>query len=234
MPRLKDRQRQIPGGYKFYLAELKWNAPSNFPSFDVVVQSLQSVVKANPFLAEKHQWPRDRAGIEEWVDAYNAMVCAKMGWDDYIVAEAGGTTFPKAQAPGHSLKSLAAAAARAKALLSGAKTLISWLDSGDPPVPRDLAASRASACLTCPHNDPADLTAWFTVSVSELIHRQVQKLSDRSISTVHDPGLHVCDICYCPLKLKVQTPIKWILSELPAATLDKLKAVPNCWVGKET
>ena len=232
MLKLKDRNRSIPNGFKMYIPELKWQGPGNFPSFRVVCDAAEAVVKANPFLAQKHGWPRDRAGIEDWVEAYNATLCAKLGWDGFILT-GGGTTLPKSSAPALSLKGLAAAAARAKALIAGAKTLIGWLDSGDPPVERDLATARASACVACPHNNPNDLTAWFTVPASELIKRQVEKLGSRSISTPHDPSLHVCDICYCPLKLKVQTPMKWIRKELSAAKLAELKAVPNCWVGKE-
>lgn len=234
MLKLKDRNLQVPGGYHFYIPELKWKAPENFPSFAVVCDAVQSVVRANPFLAAKHNWPTDRAGIEGWVDVYNATVCARMGWDDYITQGGGLGTFPKSSPPLHSLRSLAAAAARAKELVAGAKTLIAWIDSNEPPVDRDLAIARAEACLQCPHNDKNDLTAWFTVPASELIKRQIQKVAEREISTPLDEKLHVCNICYCPLKLKVQTPLKWILSEIPAAKLAKLKAVPNCWVARET
>jgi hypothetical protein len=233
MLKLKDRNKSIPGGYSFYLPELKWKAPGNFPSFSVVCSALQAAVTANPFLASKHNWPADRDGIENWVDTYNATVCAKMGWEAYILTGSGGGSVPKSQPPPHSLASLAAAAARARDLVAGAKTLISWLDSGEPPADRDLATARAAACAACPHNDPHDLTAWFTLPASELIKRQVQKIADRSISTVHDEHLHVCDICYCPLKLKVQTPMKWILKEIAPKKLAELKAVPRCWVGKE-
>ena len=85
MLRLKSRQTQIPNGFKFYLPELKWQSSSNYPSFDSVVQQLQSVILANPALAQQHKWPTDRAGVENWVDLYNATMCARMGWTDFII-----------------------------------------------------------------------------------------------------------------------------------------------------
>lgn len=232
MLRLKDRNKSIPGGFHFYLPEIKWSAPKNYPSFSVVVAALTQVIRANPALAQKHGWPLDQRGIEDWVDTYNATVCAKMGWEAYIQNSAGGS-FPKSQAPAQNLSSLAAAAAAARKLVAGAKTLIAWLDSGDPPVARDEANRRASICAACPHNSDQALGHWFTTPASELIKRQVQKLAERAISTVHDEKLNLCDICLCPLKLKVHTPIGYILNEIPKETLAQLKAVPGCWVAHE-
>lgn len=232
MLRLKDRNKSIPNGFQFYLPELKWSAPKNYPSFTTVCQQLTAVIRANAFLAQQHKWPTDPAGIADWVDTYNATVCAKMGWDDYIMTGGGGS-FPKSQPPPHNVQKLAAAAAAARKLVAGAKTLIGWLDSGEPEVARDLAERRAFSCLRCPHNNKGNLTDWFTVPVSELIRRQVSKLQSRHISTIHDENLHVCDVCLCPLKLKVQTPMKWILKEIPANVLQELKDVPGCWVKDE-
>jgi hypothetical protein len=229
-PRLKDRNKSVPNGFSMYVPELKWSAPKNFPSFTVVSNALQAVVEANPVLAAKHQWPRDRAGIENWVDAYNATVCARMGWTDYIIADGGGGSLPKSVPPPQNLASLSAAVAAARKLVAGAKTLIEWLDSGDPPVDRDEATRRAAICSACPHNSPDSIGRWFTVPASELIRRQVQKLAERSISTIHDEKLNLCDICLCPLRLKVQTPRKWITSHLSPEVLEKLRQVPGCWV----
>jgi hypothetical protein len=232
MVRLKDRQRQVPGGYQFFLPQLKWSAPKNFPSFTVLCDSLSAVVAANPFLAGKHHWPTERRALEDWVDLYNATLCQRMGWDDYITKGDEGVSVPKSMPPHQSqmLQSLRSAAGAAKALVAGAKTLIAWLDSGDPPVDRDVATARAVVCVACPHNNQGDLTSWFTIPASELIRRQIAKLQERAISTIHDEKLHLCDVCLCPLKLKVHTPKPYILSHLDPEVLAKLKAVPGCWV----
>lgn len=235
MLRLKDRNMQIPGGMRFYLPELKWKSPGNYPSFNRIVQELTAVIHANPFLAQKHGWPTDSVGISNWVDLYNATVCAKMGWNDYLMEDTGGT-LPKSSAPHQTalLQSLAAAAARAKDLVSGAKTLTEWIDSKDPAVDRDKAEARALTCSTCPRNEGGDLTAWFTVPAAELIKRQIERAQDRNLSTIHDQKLHLCTACHCPLKLKVHVPIEWIVKRLTPEQTEKLKSVPNCWIIAES
>jgi len=232
MLRLKDRNKSIPNGFCFYLPELKWHAPSNFPSFTVVCNGLEAVIKANPYLAKKHGWPTDRHGIEDWVDAYNATLCAKMGWDAYITPSGGGGgTLPKSQPPPHSLASLAAAAARVKELVAGARSLMEWDDSGEDGVPRDQAQSRALVCSTCPRNEKGDWTEWFTTSAAELIKRRVEKVHSRGLSTIHDESLHVCTACHCPLPVKVHVPLRWITKRLTDEQRAKLD--PRCWILSE-
>jgi len=233
MPRLKDRNRSVPNGLSFYLPELKWSAPKNFPSFTVVCNALQAVVEANPVLAAKHNWPRDRKGIEDWVDTYNATVCAHMGWNDYIAEGAGGSSIPKSTPPPQNLSSLAAAAAKAKELIAGAKSLIEWLDEGEKPVDRDLATARAATCMACPKNEKGDWSRWFTLPASELIRRQVEKAQSLSMSTVHDESLNMCTACMCPLKLKVHVGVGWILKRITAHQREGLKQGNDCWILRE-
>ena len=235
MPRLKDRQRQVPGGYKFYLPEVKWSAPGNFPSFTVVCDRLQQVINANPYLAQKNHWPTDRKSIEDWVDLYNATVCARMGWDDYIVADGGGGSVPKTT-PQHqqqTLQSLRNAAVAAKELIAGAKSLMEWEDSGDPPVPADLSTARAIVCAGCPKNEVGDYTRWFTVPAAELIKRRVEKAQKRGLTTPSDDRLSTCTACHCPLKLKVHVGIKWITKRLTDEQRSKLATGNNCWILSE-
>jgi len=234
MPRLKDRNSSIPGGLVFYLPEVKWSAPKNFPSFTVVCNGLEAVIRANPALAAKHKWPTDRAGIENWVDAYNATVCAKMGWTKYIGGEgSGGGSLPKSQPPTQNLASLASAVARARELVAGAKTLIEWLDEGEKPVDRDLATARAATCAACPKNEKGDWTKWFVLPAAELIRRQVEKAQSLSMSTVHDESLNMCTACMCPLKLKVHVGVGWILKRLTAHQREGLKQGKDCWILRE-
>lgn len=231
MLRLKDRQRQIPNGYKFRLPELKWTAPGNYPSFTVVCDHLQAAINANPFLAQKNQWPSTRAGVEEWVDRYNAELCARMGWDDYVTTETSGSV-PKSQ-PRYlqeTLRNLGAAAAKGKELVAGARTLSEWEDSGEPPVPKAQATARALVCTLCPKNETGDFTRWFTVPAAELIRRKVAKTQQRGLTTPHDESLHICSACWCPLQLKVHVPIAWIGKRLGDAALERMREGRNCWV----
>jgi len=234
MLRLKDRNHQIPGGFVFYLPELKWSAPKNYPSFRVVCDSLQAVVKANPFLASKHQWPTDRESIENWVDSFNATVCSRMGWSDYITPSGGGaSSLPKSPSPEQTLPSLTAAAARAKELLSGAKTLLEWDDSGEPPVSLPLAEKRAEVCAPCPLNQAGDWTRWFTTPAAELIKRRVAKAHQRGLTTPLDEQLHLCTACHCPLQVKVHIPLPWITKRLSPEQFQRLRQAPGCWIIRE-
>jgi hypothetical protein len=229
MLRLKDRQKSVPNGYSFYLPELKWSAPKNFPSFTVVCNALEAVVRANPYQAGVNRWPTDRKGIEDWVDLYNATICSRMGWDDYIVTDTGGSV-PKAQPPHQqaTLQSLRNAVVASKELIAGAKTLMEWEDSGEPPVTPEAALSRAIICTDCPRNDQGGFETWFTVPAAELIRRRVEKSQQRGLTTPRDELLHTCTACHCPLKLKVHVPIEWITKRLSPEQKSRLD--PRCWI----
>ena len=234
MLRLKDRNKSIPNGLTFYLPEIKWRAPGNYPSFETISRGLLRAIEGNPALAAKHGWPTTIAAVENWVDLYNATVCARMGWTDYIMTDTGGSS-PKAPAPHQalSLSGLAAAAAKAKALVGGAKTLMEWVDSNEPAVPAPVATHRAIVCSQCKENQKGDWTSWFTIPAAELIKRMLQRAQDRKLTTPRDDQLQCCLVCYCPMKLKVHVPIEWIQKRMPVEERDKLKAVPNCWIVQE-
>jgi len=217
-----------------YVPELKWRAPGNYPSFTVVCDMLQAVIRANPALAQKHHWPLDRPSLEDWVDSYNATLCAAMGWDDYILPGEGGSAIPKSEPPRQNLASLRAAAGLVKDLIAGAQSLTEWIDSDVPPVPRDCATQRAEICVDCPKNSPEDLTKWFTVPAAELIKRQIEKAQSRALSTMHDEHLNLCTACHCPLKLKCHVPIAWITKRLTPEQFVKLKEAPACWILRES
>ncbi len=232
--RLKNRQLQIPGGMGFYLPQLKWNAPKG-ASFNVICDAVEAVVRGNAYLAQQHQWPSGRRDIEEWVDTYNAGVCARMGWMDYVTLGGGSVTLPKSN-PRHlqeTLQSLGAAAAAAKELVRGARTLVEWIDSGEGGVPPELSTHRAIICAQCPKNEKGDWTRWFTVPAAEMIKRQVERLTQRQLSTPRDDDLHLCTACHCPLKVKVHVPIAWIKKRFGPEVMAKLKEGKDCWILSE-
>jgi hypothetical protein len=84
MARLKDRQRQIPGGFRFSLPEAGYES-SPFSSFTQIANSVIKLTNANPNLAQKYGWPIDRAAVEDWVDDFNASICKMNGWREYYV-----------------------------------------------------------------------------------------------------------------------------------------------------
>jgi hypothetical protein len=237
MPRLKSRQRSIPYGFRMYIPETKWAAPDG--SFDSVVNNTISHIQAHPELQAKG-WQADYGFIAERVDAYNAAVCRQMGWNDWITEGGGAIANPFQVTPANpppppmDQNKLAAAAASLKKMWVGVKTLNDWIDSGEPAVAPELSAKRAKVCSTCPKNGQGDLTSWFTKPASEAIRKQLEKVQERKLSTPFDDKLNICEVCFCPMKLKAHVPIVAINAHLGDATRAELKAVVNpsggCWM----
>jgi hypothetical protein len=128
---------------------------------------------------------------------------------------------------------LAAAATSIKTVWSGVKTLDHWIDSGEPAVEYERSSGRAEICASCPRNTSGDFTKWFTKPASETIRKQLERVQERKLSTPFDDKLNVCDVCLCPMKLKVHTPIQFIKQHKSEETLALLKSVPNCWIPAE-
>jgi hypothetical protein len=232
--RLKNRQRGIPFGFRFFQPEINWRAPRS-ASIDAIVRALITARQGNPVATRKHNWSLDYNRVTDEVDEFNAKLCMAHGWLGYVnVAQA--PTLPKAVPPnqGRAIQSLKDAAGRAKELIAGAKTLMEWDESGDPPVAKELSERRAIICSTCPLNDPEDLTKWFTMPAAELIKRRVEKAQARNLTTPRDDMLNLCTACHCPLKLKVHIPIEWIVLRMNPAQMAKLKAAPTCWIVAES
>ncbi len=226
MPRLKDRNRFIPNGYVFYQPQTGWKAP-RFASFDTIVNALIAHRKGNAFLCQKHGWSTDRESVANEVDEFNAAVCLKMGWNDYVSLQAVGGQ-PAAlpfQRPTPSLS------ARLGKLAAGGLTLVEWIKSGAEAVPAPLAAERAAVCAKCPLNEKGDWTSFFTIPVSEAIREAVRQRKDWNLTTPHDPDLFVCSACYCPLPLMIHVPLDFKLKKMDQQTIDALHS--DCWIRKE-
>jgi len=219
MARLKDRQRQIPGGFKFALPDLNYTS-APFASFDTIVNSVWSAIQANPAVAQARGWPQTRDDTAHWVDEFNADFCYFNGWRDYINGEPSGGP-PKSTPP----------PSQAARLAAGAKTIAEWLGEGARPVSSDKAEERAFVCTRCPLNVPGDLSTFFTRAASDILRRQIASAREVDLVTIHDHRLGVCSACSCPMRLKVWVPINNIrqhMTDESRAALDK-----NCWIPRE-
>lgn len=227
MPRLKDREKQIPGGLRFYEPALKWKPPP-YASFNTIVTSLIQARRANPYLVQRNSWAIDYATVANEVDTYNAAICKSHRWDQYILEDEGP---PPKVLPRPSMANSLSQGVQSAAV--GAKTLKEWIGSGGVPVKADVSQARAHVCATCPQNKrDSHWTTWFTAPAANGI-RQMLALKDRmSLSTPEDDMLNVCDACGCPLKLKVHTPIEHIAKHMPPYQRELLD--PRCWVLSET
>lgn len=231
MARLKSRERQIPNGFVFYVPETKFRTP-RFASFSSIVQSVINHRKANPVLAQKHNWSTDYETVANEVDSFNAAVCERMGWTDYIAAANAGPPAPKFKALSPlDEKQISAVAKKIKKVWQGVKSLNDWIDSQEPAVEPVLSEARAAVCVACPMNGEGGLESWFTKPASDAIRKQFGKLESRKLSTSLDDKLNVCTACLCPLKLLVQTPLKYKLAHMDNETRKSLH--PACWVLSE-
>jgi hypothetical protein len=62
---------------------------------------------------------------------------------------------------------------------------------------------------------------------------QIERMQERKLSTPVDDKLNVCDVCLCPLKLKVHTPLKYIKANMSEPVLADLQKVEKCWIVSE-
>lgn len=223
MPRLKDRNRQIPNGLVFYVPQTKWKA-ARFASFSTIVNSLIAHRKGNPHLTKKYKWATDYDSVANEVDEFNATVCQRMGWTDYITGtgrrQSGPPPFQPSSLPKLLLK-----------LAAGADVLVEWLASGHEAVAQELADARAKVCSTCPLNAKGDWSSFFTVPVTNAIRKALSQREEWKLATPYDGVLKVCEACSCPLPLKVHMPLEKIVGKMPFESLEALHA--DCWIRHE-
>lgn len=242
MPRLLNRQKLIPNGFVFLQPQSGWRAPKNI-SFDRLVKMLIAHRQGNPWLMDRYKLSTDYNTVANEVDEYNATVCLRMGWTEYVNAAAGGQPAPipfrllqamGRKTPLNLLKSV-------PKLVAGGRVIVEWLNDGSEAVHADIAQERAATCAEmfeengkkkpCPLNLAGDWTNFFTRKASEAIQRAVSKRKEWNLSTKHDEKLGVCSACSCPLPLKVHMPIERILSRIPSDSKADLHA--NCWIRRE-
>ncbi len=232
--RLKSREKQIPNGYKFIQPETGYQA-RRFASFDSIVKSLINHRLGRPDLVEKHGWRTDYDGVAAELEQFNIRVCLQHGWNDYLDGvEVGGGLPPKSRPPSQKEEEqVSAAAGVARKIWAGVQTLNDWIDSGEPAVDQVIADGRALICSRCPKNSSGDLISWFTKPAAGAIKRQFERLEERKLKTEYDSIINVCDVCKCPLKLKVFTPMKFIKGHMSDEVFDDLHSVKDCWIVSE-
>jgi hypothetical protein len=116
-------------------------------------------------------------------------------------------------------------------VLTGAKTLVEWLGAGGKAVEPAKANARAEVCASCIHNGTGDWTHYFTVPVSAGIRKMLSIKNAMKLKTDYDSKLNVCEICLCPLPLKVWVDIEHIKLTTDEQTVSALPT--HCWIRLE-
>lgn len=104
----------------------------------------------------------------------------------------------------------------------------SWLGEGGKPVPPDHAQRRADVCLTCPNNQEKPIYEIFAGTIANTVIRQLRLKDEMALRVRREECLHVCSVCLCILKLKVHTPLKFILESTSLEGLHEQN--PRCWI----
>lgn len=232
MPRLKNRNSQIPNGLSFLEPATGWR-PQPWSSFDSIVSQVTAHRRGNAHVTLRHHLSTDQRTIEAEVDNWNAKVCLKMGWLDYIQPEA--SSFPKTMPPSRLPASLSVAGAHVKKAVAGVKIYTDWLGEGLKAVDRTLSEKRAAICAGCKENDPnPNWIQRLEAAAASHFNTLVEIKNDLELKTSHDDKLRSCQICDCPLKTKVHVPLPHILSQTSEKTMKALRAVsPACWITTE-
>lgn len=230
--KIKDLRSSIPNGYKYEQKETGWKSleaiPHSLWDFYTLCQALQQHRQMN-----KARFPylnTNLEAIQAEVEMVNATrIAAIPGTESYLVRSASPpTSFP--QPP--SSPATAAGVSVVSKLAAGAGVLLDWLGSGGIPVKPELAEQRAGICAGCPENGDGNLSRVFTVPLSNMIRRQLASRKDLNLSTSHDEKLGICNLCMCPLALKIHVGIKEISDHLPDPVRNALPGF--CWMRTES
>ncbi len=228
--RLRDRNKQIPGGFRYYQPETNF-FPAPWSSFESCVQQIIKHRLGNPWLVEKNGWSLEPHLVSIELDVYNTKICKEMGWNDYIMdGDAGESLIPFPQAP-TSGSSFSRIGRYGRNVAAAVSTIAEWEIAGGRVVTQQQADARAAVCVKCPKNVKGDLLSFFTKQAARLIALQLDTKNNMKLATALDAQLGICDACGCVNKLKVWCPKDII--DLKMAPEIKAQLDPACWIFHE-
>jgi hypothetical protein len=195
-------------------------------SFNHCVEQTMMLRQANPFLAERHGWRLDRAGVEHDVEQHNVARMISGGWLDFIVMDDGPPAPTYVMPPPAQKKT--SVVGKLRNVAAGVGVLLDWIGPTAKAVPAELSERRAAICVSCPMNGKGGVLDFFTAEAAKTIHTQLQMRTELELKTSIDEQLGICQACSCWLPLKVHVPIEFILAHTSDEVRTKLD--PRCWV----
>lgn len=188
-------------------------------------------MQGNPSVLKQTGWTLDKGFIADKVDEYNAAICQKMGWTEFI-EEGGG--FVPTPFHGGRVSKLPRHSSLARSVLNvaaGASTIAEMFGASGP-VEKSLAEARAGCCLSCPkHREKTNLLDFFTAPAAAAIRKMLAMVKDMDLTTSQDEKLDFCSACDCPMKLKVWAQRDHVLAHIPQESKEDLWE--KCWIRKE-
>lgn len=212
-----------PGGWTYFQAQTGYTVPFGF-TFQQTVDMIIKHRRANPAVQIRHQLSLDPNRVADELMQYTAK---RLGIQDPLLPKTPASRpSPQFDSPG------AAGLVRAA---QGAAPTLEWLGSGREAVPHAQAELRAEFCAPCPMNDTnRQVVDWFTIPTSNMIKKALELRDDLKLNTRFDGQLGVCRACYCPMQLKVHTPLDIILKYLKPDIRADLAKGKNCWILAES
>lgn len=225
-----NRHTTPSGGWMYRQSATGWTAPTPVSStFDQTVQLIIKHRKQNPAITAKHKLATNVEAVSVELEKYTRK---RLGLPESPQLPFQDNRRPFAvQGAGAAVVDAMAGLKRAA---SGTAVVIDWLTSGGNPVAQELANKRAVICAVdagngnpCPHNVDG---AWFTTAPAELIKKTLEARKDLKLETPHDAALKSCNVCKCLNRLKVWTPLEFILSKTKPEIMAEFPSW--CWVKK--
>jgi hypothetical protein len=205
------------GGWVFRQPQTGWVNPAAMIGEDASITEIQKHRMKNPAICAKHNLATDRESIRKELVAFQ---------------QARGAlprTAPSFFQPARSSlpARVVGVAADIKRAAQGTAVVLDWLTSGGEPVTQELADKRAAICVACPKNVEG---SWYTVAPAQLIKETLEARKDLKLSTPHDARVKSCDVCKCLMRLKVWTPLHFIVDHTKPEIMREFPA--HCWITK--
>lgn len=113
-------------------------------------------------------------------------------------------------------------------IAGGAKTITEWLGEGGATVDQETAQRRTNTCLQCELNQPGSEVF---DAVAAAIKKTVELKNDLGLTTDGIKKLETCQLCLCPLRLKIFVPISNVKRSLTPKEFELAPA--HCWMVTE-
>jgi hypothetical protein len=225
---LKSRHTFPPihGGFQFREAATGWASTPHI-GFNPTVDEIILHRKANP----RFGLPTDRATVEVELERYvETRLRSIPNGEQFLIGPPGSA--PPPTLPLRKRTVAASVAAGAKLVRNTVAGIALWQDFfGAGPVDAKLAEVRAATCAGCPKNQQANIFERFNELAAREITAIFGALKQKNLQTSRDEQLGICQVCSCPNKSNVWTPLDLKLKHLRPETKSALPA--HCWVVTE-
>lgn len=223
-----------PGGWLIWRQDKTQPIDVGGVTFQQAVTEMQRFRAVNPYLGMSTNPGEIAKELEEWTCErihYDPQYCRPKKKAPEIQTSPMSDTNNGLSRLAPLLGTLGQVAHSVANLKSGASAITEWLGSGGNPVSPQTANTRSQICETCPHNHSRKALSSWTGILADRIKDYVAQKNRLSLHVDNEDRIGACEICDCPLALKVFVPIQHIASHTNPAKLAEFPAY--CWIPKE-